>query len=55
MTKICPNCKTENPDNSGFCQNCGTELKGTTNAVKSNETSGKGVMGFGISKVKEVK
>jgi uncharacterized membrane protein YvbJ len=46
MTKACPNCKTENPDNSGFCQNCGTELEGTTNAVKSNVTSGEGVTGF---------
>ena len=46
MTKTCPKCKTENPDSSGFCQDCGTDLKGSTDAVKSNETSGKGVMGF---------
>lgn len=26
MTKICPNCKTENIDSAEFCQNCGTEL-----------------------------
>ncbi|EKQ50789.1 MAG: hypothetical protein B655_2304 [Methanobacterium sp. Maddingley MBC34] len=26
MTKICPNCKTENMDSAEFCQNCGTEL-----------------------------
>lgn len=40
MTKICPNCKTENPDNSVFCQNCGTELKGTPNTIKSDIKSG---------------
>lgn len=40
MTKICPNCKTENPDNSVFCQNCGTELKGTPNIIKSDIKSG---------------
>jgi len=46
MTKTCPNCKIENPDNAGFCQDCGTDLKGSTNAVKSNEPSGDGVKGF---------
>ncbi len=28
MTKTCPKCKTENPDSSGFCQDCGTDLEG---------------------------
>lgn len=46
MTKICPNCKTANPDNSGFCQECGTELKGKTNEVKSNATTGDGLTGY---------
>lgn len=23
---ICPNCKTENPDNANYCRNCGTAL-----------------------------
>jgi len=46
MTKTCPNCKIENPDNAGFCQDCGTDLKGSTNAVKSNEPSGDRVKGF---------
>ena len=46
MTKICPKCKTANPDNSGFCQECGTELEGANSAIKSNETTGDGVRGF---------
>jgi hypothetical protein len=46
MTKTCPNCKIENPDNAGFCQDCGTDLKGSTNALKANKTSGDGVTGF---------
>lgn len=35
MAKICPNCKTENPDSAGFCLECGTKLN-TTNTMKSN-------------------
>ncbi len=31
MSKICPNCKGENSDNAGFCQNCGNELKKPVN------------------------
>ena len=46
MTKTCPNCKTENSDSAGFCQNCGTELKEVKKSVKSDETSGDGVTGF---------
>jgi hypothetical protein len=26
MTRICPNCQTENQDNSSFCQKCGNNL-----------------------------
>ncbi|MBI5458825.1 zinc-ribbon domain-containing protein [Methanobacterium sp.] len=29
MTRICPNCQTENQDNSSFCQKCGTKLSET--------------------------
>jgi hypothetical protein len=28
MTKICPNCQTENQDSSEFCQNCGNKMEG---------------------------
>jgi hypothetical protein len=54
MTKTCPNCKTENSDNAGFCQECGIELKGITiqkNLKKNLEHCRVG----GISKVTEVK
>ncbi len=38
MTKICPNCKTENIDTADFCQNCGTELpKFTYNVPPSGD------------------
>ncbi len=38
MTKICPNCKTENIDSADFCQNCGTELpKFTYNIPQGGE------------------
>ena len=46
VTEVCPNCKTANPDNSGFCQECGTELKGKTNVVKSNATTGNGLTDY---------
>lgn len=42
MTKICPNCKKENLDNSEFCQNCGTGLNNTNNE-KSNVKSESGL------------
>ncbi len=38
MTKICSNCKTSNPDNAGFCLNCGAELNGK-NSVSPNDKS----------------
>ncbi|MBI4813708.1 MAG: zinc-ribbon domain-containing protein, partial [Methanobacterium sp.] len=41
MTKICPNCKTENIDSADFCQNCGAELpKFTYNLPPKGETPG---------------
>ncbi len=46
MTKLCPNCNTANSDNSGFCQNCGTELTDSKASVKPNHTSGDGIGGF---------
>jgi hypothetical protein len=47
LTKICPNCKTSNIDDSEYCKECGTDLKGTTNAVKSSQTStSDGISGF---------
>jgi len=46
MTKTCPNCKTDNPDNSTFCQSCGTELKEVNNPVESNTKNGSGIGGF---------
>ena len=46
MTKVCPNCKSENSDNSGFCQNCGTELSASKGSVNPNKNSGEGIGGF---------
>ena len=43
MTKSCPKCKTENSDEAGFCQSCGTELKNVTGKVKTGEPSGGGI------------
>ena len=34
MTKICSNCKTDNPDNSSFCQKCGQTLEDVNNPIK---------------------
>jgi hypothetical protein len=45
MTKECPKCKTKNPDSSGFCQECGTELAGARTNTNSKEVSG-GITGF---------
>ncbi|MDD1774991.1 MAG: hypothetical protein LUQ24_05635 [Methanobacterium sp.] len=30
MAKICPNCKTKNPNKSEFCQSCGQDLGSVT-------------------------
>jgi len=46
MTKVCPKCKTENMDNAGFCQNCGTELSSLKGSVNPNNTSTNGISGF---------
>src|SRR5664280_22512 len=46
MTKVCTNCKAENPDNSVFCKECGTELKDVKNSINSKGNSGEGVSGF---------
>ena len=40
MSKICPDCKTENTDNAGFCQNCGKKLNEITNTKKPEEKPG---------------
>lgn len=37
MTKICPDCKTVNSDSSGFCQNCGAELKESVEVSKNGK------------------
>ena len=42
MTKVCPNCKTVNPDNSTFCLECGKEINVTPNVKNPNKTSGNG-------------
>ena len=46
MTKVCTNCKAENPDNSVFCKECGTKLEDVKNSVNSKGNSGEGVSGF---------
>ncbi len=43
MTKVCPNCKTVNPDNSTFCLECGKKIDVNPNVVNSDKTSGSGV------------
>lgn len=45
MTKLCPNCKTENSDNAGFCQECGTALKQPA-IPKNDEKSGNRITNF---------
>ncbi len=39
MTKLCPKCKTENVDNSSFCQNCGKDLSQTSQAIQRTQRS----------------
>lgn len=57
MTKICPNCKTENPNNAEFCQNCGNNLQdsvetgektkgGFTDWWNKRSTGGKALLGL---------
>ncbi len=51
MTKICTNCKTENPDNAEFCQECGTELNEPANTMKSDKKSGRNKTPIAIAAV----
>ncbi len=47
MTKICPNCKTGNKNDAGFCQNCGEDLSQTSKATQRVKTqSNGGIMGW---------
>ena len=39
MTRICPKCKTNNPNNAGFCQNCGKNLKQSSIERKGSKGS----------------
>lgn len=42
MTKFCPECGTENPENADFCSECGADFKGILpKSIKSNNNSGK--------------
>lgn len=45
MTKICPNCKTENSDIAGFCQKCGSEIQDPVKAPRVQETTNNGGLG----------
>ncbi len=46
MTKNCSNCKTDNPDNSSFCQSCGEPLAEANTPIKSSAKNGNGLGGF---------
>ncbi len=48
MTKICPNCKSENTDDATFCQDCGNELLRTADpgTNKNKKTNSRGTMDF---------
>ena len=46
MTKICANCKTDNPDNSSFCQKCGQNLEDIKTPIKTTTVNGNGMGGF---------
>lgn len=57
---ICPNCKTNNPDNANFCEMCGAPLVQQNNAQPNNvqqpmmpqgRMSGKAIAGFVLSLV----
>jgi hypothetical protein len=38
MTKICPNCKTENIDSAKFCKNCGNEMEETEKPTQTKKS-----------------
>ncbi|SCG85525.1 zinc ribbon domain-containing protein [Methanobacterium congolense] len=44
MTKICPNCGTENSDTAVFCQSCGEDMKKVATSTKT--ASNGGISGF---------
>lgn len=46
MAKICPNCKTSNPNSAEFCQSCGQELGTTSSGTTSQSQSTGGVGGW---------
>ncbi|WJI10449.1 hypothetical protein FGU46_10295 [Methanobacterium sp. CWC-01] len=52
MTKVCTQCKTENPDDSDFCKNCGTNLKNVSAAKKSSRSGPGGWWGEQTNLVK---
>lgn len=39
MSKICPNCKSTNPNKADFCQNCGADFKNVLPTTQSSGTS----------------
>lgn len=45
MTKVCPNCKTENSDKSVFCKECGKKITSSKDSLESKDTSG-AISGF---------
>ena len=42
MSKKCPECGNENPDNSSFCKNCGADIKSVSVASQSEAKPSKG-------------
>ena len=44
MTRICPDCKTENIDSAEFCKNCGNEIEGTEIPVQIKKSPKKSVI-----------
>lgn len=55
MTKICPNCGTENQDSSEFCQNCGNKMEGTVKTSQPNKSTKTGFMGWWDKQTKGIK
>ena len=45
LTKICPDCNTDNLDSAGFCQSCGSDLA-KLNETETNVKSRGGLGGF---------